>query len=327
VMASTTPQERRRALDPAAPKAEAPLAESWIVSRLAGVTADVTRLLGEFNFGEATRVIHDFIWDEVADWYVEAVKVLARRGQADGALLAQVNEKLLRLLHPFAPFATEELWQRLTTGAADRPIALMIAEWPRPLDDRDPAAEGDWADITAVTRAVRTLRTDYHIEPSKVVPATIVASSAERASFWRAQADFLGALPGMRLNPVTIVAPDGAPTDVAARSSVTGAGEVDASADRAARSIAVVAGGVELLIPAEGLFDARAELERTDHELLDARKQVQRLDDLLGSDFSRKAPPEKVERERERLAEQRERLQTLERRRATLARLSSSADG
>jgi len=306
VMASTTPEVRRRALEPAAPKAGAPLAERWIASRLASVTADVTRMLGEFNFGEAARVIHDFIWDEVADWYVEAFKVLARGGQADGALLAQIFEKLLRLLHPFAPFATEELWQRITTGISDRPIALMIAEWPRPIDNRDASAEADWSDIMALTRAIRTLRGDYHIEPSKVVAASIVPGSRERADFWQAQADLLGALPGTRLNPIEIL---NAPL-------------------LAAQSIATVAGGVELLIPAEGLFDVEAELARTDQELSNAQKQLQRLEGLLGSDFSSKAPPETVAHERGRLEEQRERQQTLERRRATLSRLGGGdADG
>jgi valyl-tRNA synthetase len=83
-----------------------------------------------------------------------------------------------------------------------------------------------------------------------------------------------------------------------------------------------VAGGAELLIPAAGLFDVQTELTRTLAELADAEKQVQRLETLLGGEFARKAPPETVERERQRLAEQRERLQALERRRETLLRLA-----
>lgn len=310
VTASTTSQDRGRALEAPVADASAPLAERWIVSRLSSVTVDVTRLLGEFNFGEAARVLHDFVWDEVADWYVEAYKVLARGGRADGALLAQVYEKLLRLLHPFAPFATEELWQRITTGIADRPIALMISEWPRHIFERDLAAEADWSDITALTRATRTLRSEYHIEPSKIVSAYVAPSTPERAGFWRAQADLLGALPGARLHPIEVLdAPGGAPTDLAAR------------------SIATLAGGAELLVPAEGLFDAAAELARTDQEHADAQKQVQRLTNLLASDFSRRAPPDKVTRERDSLVEQQARLQTLERRRATLSRLSGGGAG
>ena len=96
----------------------------------------------------------------------------------------------------------------------------------------------------------------------------------------------------------------------------------DAHDDLAARAISTVAGGVEVLVPAEGLFDVRAEGERAAREHTEATKQVQRLENLLASDFSTRAAPETVERERERLAEQRERLGALERRRATLARLN-----
>jgi valyl-tRNA synthetase len=213
------------------------------------------------------------------------------------------------MLHPFAPFATEDLWQRLTTGAHDRPIALMIAEWPQPADTRDPVAEAAWADVMAVTRAVRTLRSEYRIESSQTVTAALAARTPELAAFWRANADLLGALPGTRLKPIDVIeAPEGAPADLAAR------------------AIAAVAGGLELLIPAEGLFDIQTELTRAQQELADSGKQVQRLEGLLGSDFSRKAPAETVERERERLREQRERQQTLERRRATLARLSGAPE-
>jgi valyl-tRNA synthetase len=305
VIARTTAEQRLRALEPAVANERTALAERWITSRLAYVTAEVTRLLGEFNFGEAGRLIHDFIWDELADWYVEAYKVLASSSRADGALLARVYEKTLRLLHPFAPFVTEELWQRLTTGIADRPVSIMLAEWPRAMEARDAAAEDEWGDIMALTRAARTLRNEYHIEPSRVVSASILARSADAAAFWTANADLVGALPGMRLDPIQVVeSADGATTDLASR------------------SIAAVAGGAELLVPAEGLFDVQTELARARTELTDAEKQVHRLEGLLGGEFSRKAPRETVERERERLVEQRERLETLQRRLETLNRLA-----
>jgi valyl-tRNA synthetase len=300
VIARTTAEQRRHALEPAIPRADAALAERWMASRLAFVTSEATRLLGEFNFGEAGRLIHDFIWDELADWYLEAYKILAPSGQADGALLAQVYDKVLRLLHPFAPFVTEELWQRLTTGVASRPIALMMAEWPTP-GPRDEAAEDAFADVIALTRAARTLRSDYRIEPARSIPATIAAPNAERLAFWRANADLVASLPGTRLAPIEIVD--------------------NASPELASRSIAAVAAGVELLIPAEGLFDVHQERQRTDRELAEASNQVQRLERQLAGDFAHKAAPEAVQRERERLTEQRERHAALERRKQTLERL------
>ncbi|MDQ3810236.1 MAG: class I tRNA ligase family protein, partial [Chloroflexota bacterium] len=303
VQANTTAEQRRQAARAAVAGPEAPLAERWIASRLAQVIADVTRLLGEFNFGEAGRVIHDFVWDEVADWYLEAFKILARQNQADGALLAQVLDKVLRLLHPFAPFVTEELWQRLTTGLPDRPIALMLAEWPG-ASAVDGLALEQWGDVMALTRAARTLRSDYRIEPARAVAAVVAAPTPEQAAFWRANTVVLGSLPGTRFQPLEVLeSPNGAPPELAAR------------------AISTVAGGVELLVPAEGLFDVRAETERVEREIVEARKQVQRLEVLLASDFATRAAADTVERERERLEEQRQRLSTLERRRDTLARL------
>jgi valyl-tRNA synthetase len=303
VIARTSAEQRRHALESAVPREGAPLVERWIASRLAAVTAEVTRLLGEFNFGEAGRLMHDFIWDEVADWYVEAYKVLP---DPDGALLAQVYEKALRLLHPFAPFVTEELWQRLTTGTVGRPISISMAEWPQPADARDRAAEAGWADIMALTRAARTLRAEYRIEPARVIGAAIAARNPRLAEFWRDNAELLGALPGTRLKPI----------DVVEVSNGIGA-------DLAARSIAAVAGGAELLIPAAGLFDVETELKRTTTELTEAEKQVHRLESMLAGEFGKNAPTEIRERERERLNEQQDRLETLQRRQATLTRLAS----
>ena len=309
VMARTTAEQRRRSLEPALTPADAPLVERWIASRLERVIVEVTRLLGDYNFGEAGRVIHDFIWDELADWYVEAYKILAVSSAADGALLAQVFEKALRLLHPFAPFVTEELWQRLTSDAAHRSISIMLADWPAAPGAADPQAEAEWADVMAVTRAARTLRAEYRIEPSATVPSAI-AVRPQAAHFWRMNAEMVGALPGTRLKPIDIVeVSNGVATDLAAR------------------SIAAVAGGAELLIPAAGLFDVQTEQKRTQSELANARQQVERLERNLGGDFARKAPPETVQAERQRLEEQRERLQTLERRRETLERLAGESAG
>jgi valyl-tRNA synthetase len=304
VLANTEPEHRAAALGAAACPSDAPMAERWIASRLNRAVADVTRLLGEYNFGEAGRLVHDFVWDELADWYVEAFKVLSRDGRGDAVLLARAFEKLLRLLHPFAPYITEDLWQRLTNGIRERPLALDLAPWPTP-GEPDPEAEQAWEDLMAVTRAARTLRADYRVEPRRAVPATIVSPSPERTAFWRSHRDLVGALPGTRLTPVEVLEGSAA------------------TAGLAERSLAAVAGGVELLIPAEGLFDVQVELRRTHEELADARTQVQRLEGLLARPgFATNAPPDVVARERERLAEQRERLEALERRQATLRRLS-----
>jgi valyl-tRNA synthetase len=303
VLTNTTPEQRAAALDEPIAGPEAPLVERWIVSRLNRTIGNTTRLMHDYNFGEAGRLVHDFVWDELAAWYLEAYKFLGREQQADAQLLARVFEKVLRLLHPFAPFATEDFWQRLTNARHDRPLALVHADWPTP-GAFDPEAEEAWDDLMAVTRATRTLRSDYRIEPRRWVGATIIAPSSERAAFWRAHGTLMGELPETRLRPVEVVEDAGA----------NGLAE---------RSISAVAGGVELLIPAEGLFDVHVELRRTTEELANAHQQVQRLEGSLARPgFANNAPPHVVQAERDRLADQRARLEALERRRTTLERLS-----
>jgi len=133
----------------------------------------------------------------------------------------------------------------------------MLAEWPRPTSAGDASAEAEWSDIMAVTRAARTLRADYRIEPSNVVGAAIAARGPRLADFWRGNAELLGALPGTRLKPIDVIeVADGVDPELAAR------------------SIAAVAGGAELLIPAAGLFDVQTELKRAAASL---REQGTRL--------------------------------------------------
>ena len=304
VTASTSADERRDSAEPARLAHGAHLADRWIVSRLERTIAGATRLMSEYNFGEAGRVVHDFVWDEFADWYLEAHKLLARRAATDGQLLARVYEKLLRLLHPLTPFVTEELWQRL--GTENAPVSVGLAPWPTGSGLIDPEAETQWADLTAVVRAARALRADYRIESTRWVEAYVVAGTPERASFWREQADLLGNLPGTRLRPIEVLEASSAPAELAER------------------SISAVAGGVELLLPAAGLFDVGAEEARARTELGEAEKQIERLHGLLSRPgFAEQAPAEVVDRERGRLAEQQERRQALARRVETLERLGA----
>jgi valyl-tRNA synthetase len=304
VTASTSADERRDSAQPPQLTDGAHLADRWIVSRVERTIAGASRLMSEYNFGEAGRVVYDFVWDEFADWYLEAHKLLARRGATDGQVLARVYEKLLRLLHPLAPFVTEELWQRLETENA--PVSVGLAPWPTSGGLTDPEAETQWSDLMAVVRAARALRADYRIESTRWVEAFVVAGTPERASFWREQADLLGNLPGTRLRPIEVLEASSAPAELAER------------------SISAVAGGVELLLPAAGLFDVGAEEARARTELGEAEKQIERLNGLLSRPgFAEQAPAEVVERERGRLAEQQERRQALARRVETLERLGA----
>ena len=156
------------------------LEDRWILSRLNRTTAEVDEFMTAYQLGEAQRVVHDFMWDEYCDWYLEMSKVRIRTG--DGSplpVLAYVLDRLLRLLHPFMPFITEELFQRLAEylpDERDRPGALVVAPYPEAdetlLDDE---AEKDIGSIVEMVRAVRNVRADFRIRPTQNVEAIIDA--------------------------------------------------------------------------------------------------------------------------------------------------------
>ncbi|HEY8478016.1 MAG TPA: valine--tRNA ligase [Chloroflexota bacterium] len=278
----------------------ATVADRWIVSRTSEVIAQVTRLLEDYQLGEAVRTIYEFLWGEYADWYVEIAKVQLREGDEAAQrrtqeVLGTVLERTLRLLHPVAPFVTEELWQRLRQPAEGQPESIMIAPWPEPSRDAlDPAATDDMEAIIDVIRSIRNVRAEYRVDPARRIPATIVAE--KRVDLFTAQASIVAAL--ARLDPLTVV-----PT----------------LPSRPAQALTVVAGGVEVYLPLAGMFDVKQERERLQKELEEARQDVARAEALLARPgFVQRAPAEVVDRERERLAAARERVVRLEQRIASL---------
>ena len=139
--------------------------DRWIVSRLDRVTADVNRALESFELGDAQQRLHEFIWNDYCDWYIEMAKIRLRNASEPSPLptLAHVLERILRLLHPFMPFITEEVWQTLRSQlpeehisgngeAVEPPASIMIAPYPASGDRFDPAAE-DEIDLGASRRS------------------------------------------------------------------------------------------------------------------------------------------------------------------------------
>ena len=286
------------------PSAPVSMADRWITSRAQAVVADVDALLTDFQLGEAARLIKDFIWLEYCDWYLEIAKIQLRDG-ADAAArrstlstLADVLDMALRLLHPFAPFVTEALWQ--TIRRPNDAESLMIADWPRP-GTRDERAEAEFDDARELVTAVRRLRSDYKVDWSRRVATLVEAGS--RADRYREQAAWIGAL--ARLEPLEITT------------------RLEAEPQRA---LSVVAGGSRVYLPIEGLFDLGQELARLERERQEVASQVARSEQLLARPgFSDKAPPEVVQRERDKLADLRQRLQLLDERLATLRAMSDES--
>jgi valyl-tRNA synthetase len=156
------------------------LADRWILSRMEAATAAVTQALEEYRVDEAARALYDFFWGELCDWYLEIAKPALRSDDLKTKELTQdvlicAFDRTLRLLHPFMPFITEELWQALPHQGD----SIMTAPWPTATQqrrDQDRAERDMWnmSFLTAVVTAVRRIRMDHRIEPSAAVDVKIV---------------------------------------------------------------------------------------------------------------------------------------------------------
>jgi valyl-tRNA synthetase len=274
-------------------ESEYTLADSWIWARLQQVVRDVERLFQTYQYGEAGRQIYDFFWSEFADWYVEAAKQQmheeARRGQT-AVNLARILDVSLRLLHPFTPFITEELWGHLRTAlrespfsklAAEWPEALIVATWPepRPTEGWEDEKIADFALVQEIVRSIRNLRAEKSVPQTHKLRAYMAAGS--RTSMLSEQAGTLAALAGLEASELTIT------------QSMKKAED---------ESVALVVGPVEIQLPLAGMVDLQAERERLTRELADGDIQIKRLEQLLAGEFAQRAPTAVVKRERERLA-------------------------
>jgi valyl-tRNA synthetase len=266
------------------------LPERWIRSRYHRLVAEVNALMEAYQFGEAGRRIYDFLWGEFCDWYVEVSKLRLYgkdEAQAETArgVLFEVLDGSLRLLHPYMPFVTEELWQHLTgtpyAAGEEYGAALMVAPYPEPdvaaLDEHD---EASFALVMDAIRAVRNARAERKVEPGRWIEA-IVAGGRHTAVF-RSQADVISQL---------------------ARVALEGLRVVEHLAERPPQAVALVVGEVEVFLPLAGLVDIAAEQARLQAALAEAEKERARVEGkLANANFVQKAPPEIVEKERQRLA-------------------------
>ena len=270
--------------------------DRWIVSRMHRATETASQMLRAFQLGEAQRVIYDFLWSEFADWYLEMAKVRLRSGAAPSPLpvLLHVLEHSMRLLHPFMPFVTEEVWQNLTQrlpADASRPASIMIAPYPAAdVEQHDDAAEREMALVIEVVTAIRNARAEMKIEQGKAAEAIIDAGAWQQA------------LERHRENIAALAKADPL--------AIHGPGETPAAPESA--RIAVL-GAVRVIVPAAIALDRDAERARVEKDAVGLRVALEKLDARLQSDsFVSKAPPSIVEKERARLAEYQTKLAALQ---------------
>jgi valyl-tRNA synthetase len=272
------------------------LADSWIWARLKQVLADCNRLFENYQYGEAGRQIYDFFWSEFADWYIEIAKgQLAEGGDRafkTADLLVRMLDNCLRLLHPFTPFVTEELWGHLKAAALAHslaineekngkwPDALIVAEWPEPIKEEgwEPAILTSFGIFQEVVRSIRNLRAEKGVKPGQKLAAVIATQECfDDLTQERKALAALAQLDESRLQITKEMgkAPDG--------------------------YVSLVAGPVEIYLALAELTNPAKERERIEKELSEAKNQIARLEKLLASDFGKKAPKDVADKERGRL--------------------------
>ena len=277
------------------PKAEDyTLADRWILSRYARTSAVVTENLEKFELGEAARAIYEFIWGEFCDWYIELVKPRLYAEEGDSRRTAQyvlgyVLERTLRLLHPFMPFITEEIWQHIPHEGK----SIMTAPWPTGEETwLDKENEASMAVIMEVIKAIRNMRAEVNAAPGKKSEAILHFSDAAQQAVFTANDGYLHAL--AEADPVTIL-------------SLT--------AERPENAMTAAAGGVEIYLPLKGLIDMEKETARLSKELDGLTKEIARTEGKLANEkFVTKAPVAVVAKEREKLQDYEEKKRVVEER-------------
>lgn len=279
---------------------EKSVADTWILTRLNETIEQVTDLAERYEFGEVGRLLYNFIWDDFCDWYIEMAK-LPLYGEDEQAkamtrsVLAYVLDNTMRLLHPFMPFITEEIWQNLPTEGE----SITIAAWPTVNAELSDNKKADSMKLLMdVIRSVRTIRAEVQTPMSKKVPMTISAKDATTLSVLEENAAYIERF----CNPETLT--------------------IGHNIEAPEKSMSAVVSGAELFMPLEGLIDIEEELKRLQKELDKWAKEVKLVQGKLSNErFVSKAPEAVVAEERKKEADYLEKHATVEKRMEELKNL------
>lgn len=277
------------------------LADKWILSRLQDTVKDVTGLLERFELGEAGRAIYDFIWSEVCDWYIEIAKPrlynkeAAKERATAQHVLATVLISAMKLLHPYMPFITEEIYQCLPHEAE----SIMISKWPVADESLiDPEAEKGMNAIMDSIKAIRNMRAEVNANPGKKIPAIMLVSDELRGVV-AANDNYIKLLGG--IDNLELRALDG---------------------EKPENAMAAVVTGIEVYLPLAGLIDVEKETQRLSKELATMEKDLQRVSGKLGNaGFLAKAPEDVIAKERAKSEELTGKIEAVKKRMAYLAEL------
>ncbi|HEY8909814.1 MAG TPA: valine--tRNA ligase [Desulfosporosinus sp.] len=263
------------------PRGELTLADRWILSRYASTVEKVTETLENYDLGEAGRLLFEFIWNEFCDWYIELTKprlynkedVLARHTAQ--SVLFEVLEGTLRLLHPYMPFLTEEIWQNLPMQGD----SIMMQAWPEVPAYQDAVAVGNMTLLMDAIKAIRNIRAEMKVAPGQKVEIMLLApDKVQRAVLEHGKADILKLAGGASVELF------------------------EAMAEKPSQAASAVLEGVEIYLPLKGLMDLDKEVARLEKEISGAIQDQQILEVKLNNPgFTNKAPVAVVAKEREKL--------------------------
>ena len=280
------------------------LANAWILARLDQAIGAAHNGLDAYRLDDATMALYRFFWNDLCDWYVELTKPVffgtdAEQKHETAKVLAHVLETALRALHPFAPFVTEELWQRLPRPAS-RPKTIALAPYPTAKDARlDERALTDMGIVQDIITAIRTIRTEHEIHPASVVNVILRARNESVAKLIEQQKTSIQALAKSTL------------------ADATGTG-------RPPGYVLDVAGDVEILVNLKGLVEPAKEAQRIERAIKGLEKDIAADTKKLSlPSFTDKAPPEVVVETRARLAANEQKKAQLEESRAIVGELEA----
>ena len=266
------------------------LADSWIQAKSQQLVRDVERLFQNFQYGQAGQQIYDFIWSDFADWYVEIAKEQMKNDESRYSTihtLAHVFDTSLRLLHPFTPFVTEEIWGHLRSALRESPIsslsedwpaALIIAKWPE-AGEPGGGEESKIAEFSLLQesiRAIRNLRAEKNIKLSTKIGAVFVTE--HNAPLYKEYLPMISALSGTDLEQTSVE---------------------DAKYKPSEAVTSLVVGSTNIYL--SGLESSEEDKARLQKELKEAQSHIERLEKLLAGDFASKAPAALVQKERDKL--------------------------
>lgn len=266
------------------------LVDKWVLAKLHNTIKDMDYNYEKFEFGEAARSIHNFSWEDFAAWYVEIAKLALNSDNEERinrtkSILSYVLLDIMKLLHPFMPFVTEEIYQQIPHLEE----SIMISSWPEAIEEFDnEQAIKDFEIIQELIKATRNVRSEYDVAPSKKIDVMIKPANEKVMALLEENMEILNKF----LNPENM--------------------EISLDITAPKDSVSVVMNDLELYLPLGSLVDINQEIERLEKELKKLQGEIKRGEGMLSNpNFINKAPEQKVNQERQKLENYKEQFNTV----------------